>query len=145
MTEVKDLKDIVQGRAEVSALLQKTTSSRPQQVSQWISPHESHLSVFEHNYLDDPSAVTSLVGLHEAIFTHRKYKSIAVTDRKKIFLQFDESEVPESTPPRPTLSEVRRIVESGELFMAIYSSQGYNFSLEFSHVYGGESNIGKMW
>jgi hypothetical protein len=141
-----DLKEIVQNRAVVSALLKQTVSagghtSAP--IAQWISPHESHLNVFNYDLLEDTSGIISLVDLHKAIFTHRKYHiSSSDNQRQKLFLKFDNSELPESTPPRPTLSEVRSIVETGELYMAVYSLAGYNFSLEFSHVYGGENSLG---
>lgn len=139
-----DLKEIVQNRAAVSALLKNTVSTgHAGPITQWVSPHESHLNVFNYSNLDDPSSIVSLVDLHNSIFTHRKYLSTSSkSQRQKLFLKFDNADVPESTPPRPTLSEVRNIVETGELFMAIYSLEGYNFSLEFSHVYGGENSIG---
>jgi hypothetical protein len=144
-----DLKEIVQNRAVVSALLKKTVlagagAGHSAPVTQWISPHESHLNVFNYDSLDDTDGIISLIDLHKAIFTHRKYHvTSAANQRQKLFLKFDNAEVPESTPPRPTLSEARSIIETGELFMAIYSLEGYNFSLEFSHVYGGENSLGK--
>jgi hypothetical protein len=139
-----DLHEIVQSRAAVSALLKSQAGGGSGGVKQWISPHESHLNVFEFTFLDEPSAITSLVDLHKSIFTHRKYNVTSSNQRQKLFLKFDNAELPDSTPPRPSLSEVRSIVETGELFMAIYSLEGYNFSLEFSHVYGGENSIGKV-
>lgn len=147
-----DLEKIVQSRAAVSALLKETVSSAVGQgkgkgrssTAQWISPHESHLNVFNYDSLDDTAGIISLVDLHKAIFTHRKYHITSTANhRQKLFLKFDRSEVPDSTPPRPTLSEARSIIETGEVFMAIYSLEGYNFSLEFSHVYGGENSLGR--
>ena len=146
-----DLDEIVQNRAVVSALLKKTVSSstgpgkgRATPTTQWISPHDSYLRVFNYDSLDDTTSIVSLIDLHKAIFTHRKYNTISSKDkRQKLFLKFDRSEIPDSTPPRPTLSEARSIVETGEIYMAIYSLEGYNFSLEFSHVYGGENSLGK--
>lgn len=140
-----DLKDIVQNRAVVSALLKETVSANKlAPVTQWVSPHESHLNVFKHDYLDSTANIVSLIDLHEAIFTHRKYQlALAAKQRQKLLFSFENAELPDSTPPRPSLSEVKSIVESGELFMAIYSLGGYNFSLEFSHVYGGENSLGK--
>ena len=139
-----DLKEIVHSRAEVSHLLKQSLCSSEKRVSQWVSPHESSLSVFEYDLLDDPSKISSLLDLHKEIFSHRKYHALSRKSRatKKLFVKFDTSEMAESTPSRPSLSEVKSMIETGELYLAVYSMGGYNFSLEFTHVYGGENSIG---
>jgi hypothetical protein len=135
-----DLTDIVRNRAEINSILRdsipKSTGS-----STWISPHEKHLPRFGSEVLgDDANSIKSLVDLHSSIFSRQEISQHKIS---KLIILFDNAVLPESAPPRPTLNEVRTQIEAGTLNIGIYNASGYNFSLEYSHVYNGENIPGR--
>lgn len=145
MSSPLDLTDIVKDRAQVNALLRKSAISNNStriNSNAWVSPHEKHLPVFKYDSLDDPNKVASLVALHSDIFQHRKVAPYKVP---KLLVSFETAEIPDSTPPRPSLDEVQGMVESGFLNVAIYSTEGYNYTLEYVHVYNGETTPGALY
>ena len=144
MSSKVDITDIVKNRAEVCALLKKTahskqTNGRSSESIAWIAPHERHLPIFKYDSLDDPESVKSLVSLHSHIFKHR---NIASYEIPKLLMTLENPQLPDSSPPRPSLDEVQGMVESGFLNIAIYSTEGYNYTMEYAHVYNGESTPG---
>jgi hypothetical protein len=141
MSSKVDLTDIVRNRAQVNALLRKSAKSKPDTTKSisWISPHERHLPIFKFDSIDDPKQIISLATLHFKIFEHRKIKAHKIP---KLLVPFEESIFPDSAPPRPTLDEVQGMVQSGFLNIAVYSTEGYNYTLEYAHVYNGESTPG---
>lgn len=132
------LRDIVQNRAEIKALL-KDIPSDTQQKLPWISPHEIHLPQLSYEDIDDPDAINSLIQLHQEIFNNKKVNN---QQNSKILVNFNHVDIPDSTPPRPSVSDVRSRIESGLLNIGVYSSDGYNFGLEYHHIYNGETLTG---
>jgi hypothetical protein len=135
------LRHLVQNRAEIKSLLnsssvqQTVPSSTP---LRWISPHEKHLPLVPYEDLENDSKeeLSSLIKLHQEIFS---LKRINKKKMKKVLMKFEGIDVPDSTPPRPLLSDVRTRIENGLLNLGIYSSEGYNFGLEYNHIYNGET------
>jgi hypothetical protein len=142
------LRHLVQNRAEIKSLLHNSSnyshlSSNSFTPLHWISPHELHLPLVPYEDLEENSnanELDSLIQLHQEIFALKIL--LGKKNLKKILMKFESIDIPESAPPRPLLSDVRTRIESGLLNFGIYSSNGYNFGLEYNHIYNGETMPG---
>jgi hypothetical protein len=131
------LRNLVQNRAEIKALLKDIPSSQSTGTHSWISPHERHLPQLNYDIdLEDPEKIKNLIRLHEEIFSNSKINKKKMS---KVLVGFDQIAVPDSTPPRPLASDVRTRIENGILNIGVYSTEGYNFGFEYQHIYSGET------
>jgi hypothetical protein len=146
MENLNPLRNLVQNRAEIKALLKEIPLSHStgstQHSHSWISPHERHLPQLNYEMdLEDPEKIQNLIQLHQEIFSSAKINGKKMS---KVLIGFDQIDIPDSTPPRPLASEVRTRIENGLLNIGVYSSEGYNFGFEYQHIYNGETLAGMV-
>lgn len=132
-----NLEEIVKNRNEVSKYIGLYSSKNNLNI--WTSPHDIHLRSFNFNVVQSLESLEDLSQLYQSI--HENSAVAELTTQRKIIGRFTDLNLPDGSLGKPLLSEVEKKIADRGLFMSIYSIHGYNFTLEYDHVYKSESSI----